>query len=236
MIPLKDNVPLRAYPFATIILIMLNLLFFVLSMRELMLGEQGWVNVVRFATVPTLILNWPNAPWPLLTLVTSQFLHAGWIHLGGNMLYLWVFGRKVEGEMGPFHYLGFYLLGGALAGMLHVILAYKSHIPCIGASGAIAAVLGAYLYYYPKARVWTWIPVAFWTILPLPAFELLGFWFLMQLFNGVLTLDWGVSQMGGIAWWAHIGGFVAGLAMCPFLRQPPPPDYRAEYLQSLGKR
>jgi membrane associated rhomboid family serine protease len=236
MIPLKDNAPLRSFPFVTIILIMLNVLFFLLELEQLAFGEQGWETIVRFAAIPALVVNWPRDPWPLLTLITSQFLHGGWVHLGGNMLFLWVFGRKVEGEMGPFSYLGFYLVGGTFSSMLDVIFSHKSSIPSIGASGAIAAVLGAYMYYFPRARVWVWIPVTFWTIFPIPAFLVLGFWFVMQLFNGVLTLDWGASQMGGTAWWAHIGGFVAGLAMCPFLRQPPPRDYRAEYLHSLGKK
>jgi len=236
MIPIKDNVPLRVFPFATIILVLLNLLFFVLELQQLALGEQGVANIVRFATVPAQVVQWPPALWPLVTLVTSQFLHADWIHLAGNMVYLWFFGRKVEGDMGAFRYLGFYLLAGTLSSIVYVIFSYQSQLPVIGASGAIAAVLAAYLYYHPKARVWTWIPISFWTILPLPSFVLLGFWFLVQLFSGVAALDWGTSQMGGIAWWSHIGGFVAGLAMSPLLRAPPPRDYRAEYLRSIGKK
>lgn len=231
MIPLKDNVPLRVYPFMTIILVMLNAIFFILEMQQAALGEVGWANLVRFTVIPHLILDWPHHPWSLLTLVSHQFMHAGWMHLLGNMVYLWVFGRKVEGNMGSFRFLGFYLVGGMFAGMIHVIFSHKSYLPTLGASGAIAAVLAAYLVYFPRARLWVWIPVTFWTILPIPAFIGLGFWFILQLSSGLLTLDWGASQMGGTAWWAHIGGFVCGLLMAPFLRLPPPVDWRREYLQ-----
>jgi membrane associated rhomboid family serine protease len=230
--PLKDSAPLRVYPFVTIILVLLNVLLFVVELQQ---GPHIYDFVLQFAVTPVNLWNWPAHPEVILTLLSSNFLHAGWVHLGGNMLYLWIFGRKVEGVMGPWRYLGFYLLGGALASVIDAIFSVYSHIPSLGASGAIAAVLGAYLLYYPKARVWVWAPFVFWLgIFPVPAFLGLGFWFVLQLFSGVLTLDWGASQAGGTAWWAHIGGFVVGMAMSPFLRLPPPRDVRQEQIELGG--
>ncbi len=223
MIPLKDNVPLRVYPFMTIILVLLNVLVFVLEIQQ---GPRAGETLLRYAAVPSQVLNWPSQPTVLLTLLTGQFLHAGFVHLLGNMVYLWVFGRKVEDALGPWRFLFFYLLGGVLAGMVDAIFSFRSDVPTVGASGGIATVLGAYMLLYPWARVWVWFPLAFWTIFPVPAFLALGFWFALQLFSGVASLDFGASQAGGVAWWAHIGGFVGGMLVGLMLRWRARRDYR----------
>jgi membrane associated rhomboid family serine protease len=226
MIPLKDNVRLRAYPFLTIILVLLNTLVFVLQVQQ---GPQAGALILRYATTPSQIMNWRAQPFSLLTLITSMFLHGGWLHLIGNMIYLWFFGRKVESAMGPLRYLGFYMLSGVLSSMIDVIFSAQSSIPSLGASGAIAGVLAAYMMMYPWARVWVWFPVTFWMVFPVPAVVGLGFWFVMQLFNGITALNFGTAQAGGIAWWAHIGGFVVGMIFGPLFR------FQAEEKEGQGK-
>ena len=141
-----------------------------------------------------------------------MFIHAGFLHLAGNMLYLWIFGDNVEDALGRFKYLFFYLVGGVVAALTHVLFNPNSQIPTVGASGAIGAVLGAYLILYPQSRVLTFIPIGFFMRLQLvPAAIVLGLWFILQLFNGVASL--GGSDVAGTAFWAHIGGFVAGMLM-----------------------
>lgn len=215
MIPLKDNIPLRIYPFLTILLVLFNVLVFILELQQ---GPQAADLILRYAAIPTEILSWRTHPPELLTLITNTFLHGGFLHLIGNMVYLWFFGRKVESAMGPWRYLALYLISGVLSSMIDVIFSFQSNVPSIGASGAIAGILAAYMMIYPKARVWMWFPITFWTIFPVPAVVGLGFWFLMQLFSGVTALDFGASQAGGIAWWAHIGGFVVGMIFGPLFR------------------
>jgi len=168
----------------------------------------------------------PIATWE--TLITSQFLHAGWLHILGNMLYLWVFGDNIEDVMGSFLYLLFYLFSGIVAGLAQVLVLGPSTIPAIGASGAIAGVLGAYLVLYPMTRVSTLIPIFFFaTIARIPAVILIGWWFVQQFFYGIATLSDTASS--GVAFWAHIGGFIAGVILIlPFIgraRRPKPPTY-----------
>jgi membrane associated rhomboid family serine protease len=149
--------------------------------------------------------------WAIIPFFTSMFLHGGWLHLIGNMLFLFIFGDNVESVMGHFRYLVFYLLCGAAAALTHLLSAPSSALPTVGASGAIAGVLGAYFLLFPRARVVTLIPIfIFIHIVEIPAFIFLGFWFLLQFLSGSMVL-FSYQETGGVAWWAHIGGFAAGV-------------------------
>ncbi|MBS3753602.1 MAG: rhomboid family intramembrane serine protease, partial [Anaerolineales bacterium] len=155
----------------------------------------------------------------VLNIFSSMFMHAGLAHIGGNMLYLWIFGDNVEDAMGKGRYFIFYIMGGITASLTHILTNPDSQIPTVGASGAIAAVLGAYLILYPRQRVVTIIPLGFFMrITMLPASLVLGMWFVLQFFQGVMTL--GGPDMGGVAFWAHIGGFVAGVILANLFEQP----------------
>jgi membrane associated rhomboid family serine protease len=152
-----------------------------------------------------------------------MFMHGGITHIGGNMLYLWIFGDNIEESLGHGRFLLFYLLGGLIASFVHILSDPLSTIPTVGASGAIAAVLGAYLVLFPRSRVLTLIWLAFFIrITYIPAAIVLGLWFVLQLFQGLVSL--GATGMGGVAFWAHIGGFVAGLVLVRVFRKPPPPQ------------
>lgn len=221
MIPLKDRNPTRGIPFVTIALIAVNIVVF---LYEISLGEGLELFFQHFGAVPRSVVSsltpgrfLPGAVFPLLT---SMFVHGGWLHLIGNMLYLWVFGDNVEEKLGRFRFLLFYVVCGLAASSLHVIVDPLSAIPMVGASGAISGVLGAYMVMFPRARVVTLIPIfVFLQVAELPALVVLGFWFVMQFFNGVLSLGYAAGGMGGVAWWAHIGGFICGLALVvPFRR------------------
>ncbi|HYC89413.1 MAG TPA: rhomboid family intramembrane serine protease [Thermoanaerobaculia bacterium] len=230
MIPLRDDNPRRTFPIVTYLLVALNVLAFA---WELSLGQQLDRALFNIAFIPA--RYWLPGHWvfDLMTIVTSMFLHGGLMHIGSNMLYLWIFGDNVEDRLGHFRYLLFYLLCGFLATFAHAVFSPGSRIPAIGASGAIAGVLGAYLILYPHARVMTLIPIFFLiTIRQLPAIFILGFWFVLQLFSGVGSLGVPDAQdMGGVAYFAHIGGFVAGMALIGLFggfrgarrREPPPP-------------
>lgn len=223
MIPLKDENPSQTTPVVNITLIAINVLIF---LYELSLGRHLNLFIRAFGLVPYEVTHFvdlppqtPGGPW--FTLFTSMFLHGGWMHLIGNMLFLWVFGDNVEDAMGHFRYLVFYLLSGIAAALVHILTSPSSMIPTVGASGAISGVLGAYFVLYPRARILTLIPLFFWwEITVLPAFVFLGFWFIFQLFQGVLTLPM-AGKVGGVAWWAHIGGFVAGMVLVKFFRRHP---------------
>jgi membrane associated rhomboid family serine protease len=230
MFPLADTVRSRTFPFVNWLIIIANVLVFVLfelnqTPRELLrlFGTYGLVPQQLFS----------GAPWALLTLLTSQFLHGGWVHLISNLWALYIFGDNVEDRLGSFRYLLFYLVCGVVAGLVQSYLSAGSQLPLIGASGAIAGVLAAYLLSYPTARVITLIPVF---ILPwfveIPAVLYLIFWFVAQLFSGVMTLGAGAAEFGGVAYWAHIGGFAAGLLLVwPFRPRAParPQWYPDEY-------
>ena len=160
-----------------------------------------------------------------LTLFTSMFLHAGWVHVGSNMLYLWVFGDNVEDRLGHARYLLFYVLAGMAAGLLQAALHPAAQVPTVGASGAVAGVLGAYLLLYPSARIRTLVPVLFFlTVVDIPAGVFLLFWFFLQLWNGALTISADPALARGVAWWAHVGGFVAGILLLRWwnVRRRPP--------------
>src|SRR5204863_5588398 len=164
---------------------------------------------------PAAVFRWPASNLPLvavaLPFLTSMFLHGGWLHLIGNMWYLWIFGDNVEDRLGHFAYLIFYLLCGLGAGIVHTILNYQTVVPSVGASGAIAGVLGAYVVSYPGAKVLTLIPIfIFVQFIEIPALIVLGLWFVMQFFNGAAALATTSANGGGVAWWAHVGGFIIG--------------------------
>ena len=168
--------------------------------------------VYAFGMIPRNIIQGHD----LHTLLSSMFLHGGLLHLGGNMLYLYIFGDNIEDAFGHVKYLGFYLLCGLAASLTHLAVAISSGVPAIGASGAISGVLGAYFVLYPKARVVTLVFYFFITFVRIPAVFFLGFWFILQLFSGSVTLTYGVAS--GVAYWAHIGGFVAGVLVALVVR------------------
>jgi membrane associated rhomboid family serine protease len=197
-------------------LIGLNVLAFFLLLSP---GGQAETWVTLLGMVPARLLENPSV-MELSTVFTSMFLHGGWAHLLGNMLALYIFGDNVEDRLGSGRYLFFYLASGIAAAMAHIVLNSASTIPTIGASGAISGVLAAYFLFFPSARVITLILIF---ILPwfveIPAILYLGFWFLSQLFSGLFSVVSGAQAYGGVAWWAHVGGFIAGLVLGPLLAQ-----------------
>lgn len=211
MIPLRDVIPSRTTPLVTIALIALNTLAFLL---ELSTGDQIDTFVRTWALVP--------ADFSMLTLFTSMFLHGGVLHFGGNMLYLWIFGDNVEDRMGHGRFLTFYLLCGAIAALAQVATSPDSGVPMLGASGAIAGVMGAYFVLYPHSRIVTLLPLfIFIQIVEVPAVFFLGIWFLMQFLSGVGSVASAADGLsGGIAFWAHSAGFVAGLIGVFAFRRP----------------
>ena len=224
MFPISDSSPRHRFPWVTLLLIAANVLVFV---YELGLGGREldrWVQSV--GTIPVEILSGRDRPPPApipgvvwVTLVTAMFAHGGFLHLGSNMLYLWVFGDNVEDALGHVTFLVFYMLVGIFAGLTHVFVNAGSTIPSIGASGAIAGVLAAYLVLFPHALVRTLVflgPIVVWP--RISAVLLIGFWFLMQVASGLASLDVTTEQTSGVAFWAHIGGFVAGLVLALILR------------------
>jgi membrane associated rhomboid family serine protease len=211
MIPLRDVVPSRTTPYVTIGIIAANVLAFWFELS--LSGSSRQVFLREFGIVPAAFV------WP--TLVSSMFLHGGWLHIIGNMWYLWIFGDNVEDRLGHGRYLVFYLLCGALAGLAQTLLSPESYVPTIGASGAIAGVMGAYFVLYPHSRVLTLIPLfIFIEIIEIPAIFFLGFWFLMQLFAGAGSIAHTAGNQGGIAFWAHVAGFLAGLGGVFVFRRP----------------
>jgi membrane associated rhomboid family serine protease len=240
LIPIHDDNPTRSFPYVTVGLIALNVIVF---LTEPHFGRGGDPVLAEY------LYRWGLVPWEIthghqlnltgcvaacftnknvyLPLVTSTFLHAGPLHLAGNMLFLWVFGNNIEDTLGKARFVAFYLLCGVIAGLVHVALNPNSMFPTVGASGAIAGVLGAYLVLFPRARVLTF---AFITLVPLPAMLVLGLWFVLQLFTGASQQIGG----GGVAWGAHVGGFVAGAILVVLFggrgrarerRMPPPPPF-----------
>jgi membrane associated rhomboid family serine protease len=225
VIPLRDTIPSRTAPVVTVALIAANLLVF---LHETALGDYLPHFVYAYGLVPARLVYWrgdPLDPARFVPLLTSMFWHGGWLHLLGNMLYLWIFGDNVEDRLGHFRFLFFYVLSGLGAALTQVALSPDSTIPTEGASGAIAGVLGAYLVSFPRSRVVTFIPIfIFPWIVEIPAVAYLLFWFVMQLLSGVASLNVPAGT-GGVAWWAHVGGFVAGIIgvgiLAPSLRPRP---------------
>src|SRR6476659_5964463 len=212
MIPLRDIIPSRTTPVITISLIALNVLVFV---YELSLGRAVDVFTLYYGLVPA-AFSWVNV-------FTSMFLHGGFMHVAGNMLYLWIFGDNVEDRMGHGRFLVFYLLCGVAAALAQTVTAPESAIPMVGASGAIAGVMGAYFVLYPRSRIVALIPIFFFfQVVEVPAIFFLGIWFLMQFVSGVGSIV-SVGQntaTGGIAFWAHVAGFVAGITGVFVFKRP----------------
>jgi membrane associated rhomboid family serine protease len=204
----------------TVILIAINVLVFI---YELLLGPQLEGFVQSWAIIPYEITHGVDLPpasiQPIyLTLITAMFLHGGFVHIAGNMLFLWIFGNNIEDAMGSLRFLVFYLLCGLAAAFAQIAVGPNSEIPNIGASGAIAGVLGAYLLLFPRAEVQTLVFLGFFVrLVRVPALLFLGLWFVLQLFSGVAGL--GMEAMGGVAWFAHIGGFIAGLVLINLFRR-----------------
>lgn len=217
MLPLHDENPSRTRPWVTYALIALNVVVFLhevsLSAPALaaLTGSLGMVPREVVAEATRLTHRGPMGAGELATLFTSMFLHGGWMHLGGNMLYLYIFGDNVEDELGHRRFLLFYLACGLLGSLAHVAADPTSAVPTIGASGAISGVLGAYLMMHPTARITTLVVLGFLIrTIRVPAFVFLGLWFVMQSFSGWASLGAHHASAGGVAWFAHIGGFVAG--------------------------
>ncbi len=213
MIPLRDNISSSSVPFVNYALIGANVLVFLL---EISMGGNLDAAIYVFGMVPERVIGIATqAPelvyWAIIPFFTSIFLHGGWLHLIGNMLFLYIFGDNVESAMGHFRYLVFYLACGVAASLTHLLSAPSSAVPTVGASGAIAGILGAYFVLFPKARVVTLLPIFFFIqIVEIPAFFFLGFWFLLQFLSGSAAF-FSYQGSGGVAWWAHIGGFAAGV-------------------------
>ncbi|MBE9166547.1 rhomboid family intramembrane serine protease [Pleurocapsales cyanobacterium LEGE 06147] len=223
MIPLNDNNPTKITPYVTYTLIAINILVFIyqlsLSPQELTQFFQNYALVPRRLTEGFTSSELALIVPPVLTLFTSQFLHGGFLHIGGNMLYLWIFGNNIEEQLGRFRYIIFYLICGALAALAQWFFSMQSTVPALGASGAIAGVMGAYIIKFPKARILALVPIGFFlTTFRIPAIVFLGFWFVMQAFYGIAGLQ-APSDVGagGVAYWAHAGGFVFGVILGPLL-------------------
>jgi membrane associated rhomboid family serine protease len=218
MIPVRDDTPRFSTPYVTYFIIALNTVVFLF---ELSVGAQSPRALNRlmyqFGVVPLhferALAGMSSASLPALslTILTSMFLHASWLHIIGNMWFLWIFGDNIEDYLGHFAYLVFYLVSGFAAMSTHILLNGGSNVPALGASGAIAGVMGGYFVLYPRARVMMWFPPIFFFYLP--AWLVLGYWFLTQFLSGAATSIAGSAASGGIAVWAHVGGFVAGIVL-----------------------
>jgi len=224
MIPIRDQIPTRRVPVVNYLLIVANVIVFILMWLA---GSDQEAMVWQFALIPSQVTAGLDMG-DITRVFTSMFMHGGIAHIAGNMLYLWIFGDNVEDAMGHGKYLLFYLFGGVIASLAHILTNPGSQIPTVGASGAIAAVLGAYLVLYPQSRVQTIIPLGyFMRITLLPASIVLGLWFVLQLFSGFLSL--GGPDVGGVAFWAHIGGFVTGVVLAKLLANRRHPEYMVRY-------
>lgn len=213
MIPYKDDNPTERFPYVTIAIITLNVMVFVIQSTG-----AAMETVYRYGAMPAALLGM-NSPWqPVpasVTLLTSMFMHGGILHLGGNMLYLWIFGDNIEDRLGHLRFALFYIVGGVIAAYSHAFASWGSIIPMIGASGAVSAVLGAYLLFFPSAKVHTVIFLGFFVqVVKLPALIVIGFWAIIQMLNGLLSS--GSIANGGVAWFAHLGGFLYGLTVINF--------------------
>ncbi len=222
MIPLRDTIPSSTFPIVTVFLIVINSLIFIF---EWFMGSQLGSLFQIFGIIPAKYFWMAEfQPTDYLgrfgPLVSSMFLHGGWMHVISNMWYLWIFGDNVEDRMGHKKFLMFYVLCGLGAGLTHIYLNSDSPIPTVGASGAIAGVMGAYIVLYPQSRVVTLLPIfIFIQIIEIPAIFFLGFWILLQFFQGTLSLG-ADTHTGGVAWWAHFGGFVIGALLVFLFRKP----------------
>lgn len=211
MIPYRDDNPTSTFPFVTIGIIALNIVIYLWEVFS-PLGEQQ--IAFSYGAVPHNLLTFEKTQpiHPAATIFSSMFLHGGIFHLGGNMLYLWIFGNNIEDRLGHARFIVFYLLTGVVAAYAHTITEPSSLVPMIGASGAVSGVLGAYLLLFPHARVHTILILGFfWQVVRVPALIVIGFWAIIQFVNGLVTK--GMPGQGGVAWFAHLGGFLFGLIM-----------------------
>jgi membrane associated rhomboid family serine protease len=237
MIPLRDNVPTRRFPIVCVCLIVINVLVFILDQLDmhvvtyLIKGQEVQQAVgglsLRYSMIPAYVTgNIQSVPlmpqfvqpaW--ITIFTSMFLHANWLHIGGNMLYLWIFGNNIEDVLGRGRFVLFYLLSGLGAAALQIVSDPSSPIPSVGASGAIAGVMGAYILLYPRARVLSLVPIFIVsTLMEVPALLVIGLWFLLQVINAQMLGSGGMlSHEGGVAYMAHIGGFITGMLLIVLL-------------------
>ena len=218
MIPLKDDIPSYRAPIVTVALISLNcLIYFYLASW----GKEFQLAMIKWGAIPYELTHGqeltPDLAFSIpLSLFSSMFMHGGFFHLAGNMLYLWIFGDNVEDKLGHIKFFIFYILCGLAAALTHILTTPNSQIPMVGASGAIAGVLGAYMIRFPGARILTLIFFGFFVrIVRIPALFVLGFWFILQLLYGLPSLG---SVGGGVAWFAHIGGFLAGIFLFKFFK------------------
>ncbi|MBN1464365.1 rhomboid family intramembrane serine protease [candidate division KSB1 bacterium] len=219
MIPIRDDNPRRLLPIVTIVTIAINVAVFI---YQLTLSQDDQLKFLyNFGAVPNLIVHGQN----LYTILSSMFMHGGLMHLAGNMLYLWIFGDNVEGICGHGRFVIFYLLCGLIAFLSHFIFDPVSQFPMVGASGAISGIMGAYILRFPRARVHVVVPLLpfiwLWRRLDLPAFVVLGFWLLLQIFNAFFS-----TAGSGVAWFAHVGGFAAGVLLIRLFEKK---NYRVYY-------
>jgi membrane associated rhomboid family serine protease len=245
VIPIKDDIPTRSFPAVTVTLIVMNVLVYLYefalappvapSRGAAAAAERAYVAFIyEFGLLPCRLANacptrlataLSGAPSAWLTVFTSMFVHGGLFHVGGNMLYLWIFGNNVEDVMGRARFLVFYLVCGVAAAAAQVLSDPKSAIPMVGASGAVSGALGAYLLLYPHARIWVLVIFGFFVrFIAVPAVIVLGFWIVVQLANTAITF--GRDEPGGVAFLAHVGGFLAGMALVHVFRQHPRVSYR----------
>jgi membrane associated rhomboid family serine protease len=223
MFPLKDDIPSHSFPLFTVVLIVANVAVFLyqLSLEMGPARATATAFVMEFGAVPCRLSGMcptEDFPAPMLTVFTSMFMHGGIFHVAGNMLYLWIFGDNVEDALGHFRFLLLYLMAGAGAAASQVLVGPDSRIPMVGASGAVSGVLGAYLLMFPRARILCLIIFGFLVrFVHVPAIIVLGFWIVVQVFNGVISVS-GAGQTGGVAWFAHIGGFAAGIVLLFLLK------------------
>jgi membrane associated rhomboid family serine protease len=217
MIPLKDDLPTHSFPLITVGFILLNIAAF---FYQVSLGPAADGLLFAYGAIPFnlmhIVESGVSVPTAATSLFTSMFLHGDIMHLGGNMLYLWIFGNNIEDIMGRSRFIVFYLICGVAAVYTHSWMEAQSRIPMIGASGAVSGILGAYLLQFPRARVLTLVPLGFFmTTIRIPALIMIGFWFAGQIANSLFV----EQGAGGIAWFAHVGGFVAGLMLIPFFKK-----------------
>ncbi len=209
MIPYKDDNPTRIFPFVTISIVALNIFVFVL---QVMSTKDSQEIVYAYGAIPHNIISFKSSQpiSPVLTIFTAMFMHGGLLHLGGNMLYFWIFGNNIEDRLGHLRFIFFYLFCGVVSAYSYALSSPTSTLPMIGASGAISGVLGAYLLLFPSAKVHTIVFFGFFIqVVKIPALIVLGFWAIIQLASGLFTQ--GMQSQGGVAWFAHVGGFLAGL-------------------------
>jgi membrane associated rhomboid family serine protease len=247
VIPLKDNIPTNRFPFVTVTLILANVVVYLLAVRHggSIISGPDTHEVVRYGAIPAALTHCLSKHEVIVgnqlvcaqsggfptwqTVFTAMFMHASILHIGGNMLFLWIFGNNVEDAMGPVKYVGFYILGGIAALALQVAVGPNSAVPTLGASGAIAAVLGGYILLYPRARVLTLVfIILFFTVIELPALVVLAIWFIQQAVFAAANLTNPTGGGGGVAYFAHVGGFVFGLTTVKLLatrRRQIPPRY-----------